>query len=481
MSVPITRLSRRLRAPVSVVAGALLLWLIGGIGFANYDTLYALSWGGQLARGELPAYDVPVAPTPHPLLELVGLVLSPLGPRAVEDITVALGFLALAGCGLVLYRLGELWFGRAAGALGALVLLTRVPIQSYAVRAYGDIPYLLLVLSAVLAACRPRSGENRPAAAPVLALLAVAGLLRPEAWVFSALYWLYMAGRLPRRGWRFAGLTLLAASAPLVWVLSDLAITGDALWSLSNTRDTARELGRVTGIGNVAQYIPRRTGEILRPSVLAGAALGGVLGLLWVRRRALPGVGAGAAALVVFAALAAAGLPINTRYAFPLAAILCIFCGAGVFGWTALQRGDLRRRWWMAGGTLVLVGLLASAPGQYHSAHRERDKLAAQLRIQHDLRALVDDDAITLRCGPVGVPSHAPIPLLALYLKTSPANIPSAQAAAIASGEYVQATSTAVERTYLLDPRDAYRPVGVPAGFTEGRGNRSWSVFQSCP
>ena len=480
VSARITRLLRRLRAPLSVVAGALLLWLIGGVGFANYDTLYALSWGGQLARGELPAYDVPVAPTPHPLLELVGLVLSPLGSRAVEDITVTLGFLALAGCGWAAYRLGELWFGRAAGALAALILLTRVPILSYGTRAYGDVPYLLLILSALLIACRARQDEDRDAAVPVLTLLALAGLLRPEAWVFSALYWLYLARRPPRRRWSLAALTLLAAGAPLVWVLSDLAITGDALWSLTNTRDTAQALARVTGVGNVAQYIPRRIGEILRPPILIGAALGLALALLWLRRRAMPGAAAGAIALVVFAALAAAGLPINTRYAFLLAAILCIFCGAGVFGWTRLQRGDSRRPWWMAGGALLLVALLASAPAQYRSAHRELDKLAAQQRVQGDLRALVQDRAITLRCGPVGVPTHAPIPLLALYLKTSPTEIASAQASTIASGEYVQPASRTVERIYLLDPRDPYRPVSVPAGFTELRGNRSWRVFQSC-
>ena len=122
---------------------------------------------------------------------------------------------------------------------------------------------------------------------------------------------------------------LLALAAPLVWVLSDLAITGDPLWSLTNTRHTADALHRVTGIANAPEYIPRRIGEILRPPVLVGAALGGVLSLLWLRRRALLGAAAGVLAVVVFAAFAAAGLPINTRYAFLAAAILSVFCGAG--------------------------------------------------------------------------------------------------------------------------------------------------------
>jgi hypothetical protein len=472
---------------LAIAAGAVLLRVIGGVGFANYDTLYALAWGGQLARGQAPAYRVPIAPTPHPLLEILGAVLSPLGPSAVEDAAVALGFLALAGCAWVIYRLGCEWFGWAAGALAGLIFLTRVPVLSYGVRAYVDIPYVLLILGALLLESR-----RRRAGAPVLGLLALAGLLRPEAWAFSALYWLYLLDWVPRfaratparppartRG-EMARLTLLAAAGPLVWLLSDLAITGDPLWSLTNTRHTATTLGRVTGIGNVPEYIPRRIGEILRPPALLGAAIGGVLALVWLRRRALVGAAAGVLAVVVFAAFAAVGLPINTRYAFLAAAILCVFCGAGAFGWMRLERGDPRRRWWMAAGALVLLALAAYGPAQYRSAHRELDKLARQQSIEDDLLALVSDHAITLRCGPVGVPNHAPVPLLALYLKTTPANVRSAQVGYISSGIYVDPASREVEADYVLDPRDPHQPVSVPPGFTEVRTNRSWLIFQRC-
>jgi hypothetical protein len=488
------RLRRRLGAPLAIAAGAAVLRLIAGVGFVNYDTLYALAWGGQLARGQTPAYDVPIAPTPHPLLEALGAVLSPLGPRAVEDATIALGFLALSACGWVIYRLGSVWFGRAAGALAALIFLTRVPVLSYGVRAYVDLPYLLLVLGALLVESRSRVTRGRPAGAPALALLALAGLLRPEAWAFSGLYWLYLIGLVPRlspggaSGWRpprargeLAALTLLAAAAPIVWMLSDLLVTGDALWSLSNTRHTASTLGRVTGIANVPQYIPRRIGEILRPPVLAGAALGGVLGLLWLRRPALLGAAAGVLAVVVFAAFAALGLPINTRYAFLASAILCVFCGAGVFGWLRLRHDDRRRRWWTAAAALVAAGLLAYAPAQYRSAHRELGKLQRQQRIEGDLLALAEKrSVVNLRCGPVGVPNHAPIPLLALYLRTSPRNIVSLQVGNITSGVYLDPASAGVERDYVLDPKDPVKAVSVPPGFTAVAANRSWLVFRRC-
>jgi hypothetical protein len=500
-SVPLASLERW-TAPAVIVVGALLLRLAAGVGFANYDTLYALAWGGQLSRGSTPAYDVPIAPTPHPLLEVLGLVLAPLGPRAVERIAVAIGFLALSTCGWVIYRLGAEWFSRAAGALAALLFLTRVPVLSYGVRAYVDLPYVALVLGALLVETRGRRAHGRPAGAPVLALLALAGLLRPEAWAFSALYWLYLMGLTPSWAYRslkertvrprvpadpklggrreVVRLTLLAAAAPLLWLLSDLAITGDPLWSLTNTQHTASKLDRVTGIANVPEYIPRRIGEILRPPVLLGAALGGVLSLLWLRGRALVGAIAGLLAVVVFAAFASVGLPINSRYAFLASAILCIFCGAGVFGWTHLPRGDVRRRRWMAGAALVLVALLAYAPSQYTAAHTEMDKLARENSIEDDLLALVHSHAINLACGPVGVPNHAPVPLLALYLKTSPRNIVSLQSGHIGSGVYVDPADKEVEKDYVLDAHDPVEPVSVPPGFTEAATNRSWLVFQRC-
>jgi hypothetical protein len=273
---------------------------------------------------------------------------------------------------------------------------------------------------------------------------------------------------------------LLAAAAPLVWILSDTLITGDPVWSLTSTRHTASTLHRIRGIANVPEYVPRRIGEILRPPVLAGAALGGVLSLLWLRRRALPGAIAGVVGVVVFAAFATLGLPINTRYAFLAAAILCLFFGAGVFGWMVLDRGDPRRRWWMAGGALVLVALLAYAPSQYRSAHRELDNLSRQQSIEGDLLALVDDHSITLRCGPVGVPNHAPVPLLALHLKTSPKNVVSAEGAKISRGVYVDPASKQVEQDYVLDKRDPHVAASVPPGFSAVKTNRSWLIFRRC-
>lgn len=466
--------------PAVVVCTAALLWLLSGVGFVNYDTLYGLVWGQQLTHGQTPQYGLPIAPTPHPLVELLGVIVTPLGASAATAIAVALAFLALAGCGWVLYRLGSLWLGPAAGAVAALVLLTRVPVLSYGVRAYVDVPYVLFVLGALLFEAR-----KRRAGAPVLALLALAGLLRPEAWAFSALYWLYLAfgpvgpeRRASRR--RLAWLALLAAAAPILWVASDLLVTGDPAWSLTNTKHTAHELGRVTGAGNVPQYVPRRIGEVLHPVALVAAALGGLFSLAWLWPRIRLGAIAGVVAVFVFALMAAFGLPIDTRYAFLASAILCVFCGAGAFGWTALPQDDRRRKPWMALGALLAVALLVSLPSQIRSAHHELSNLERQQAIQSDLLALVHHKQIDPRCGPVGVPNHAPVPLLALYLAVPPAEVVSAEAHQIDHGTYVEPASIEVERSYVLDPRDPHMPVSIPPGFSEAATNRSWLVFKRC-
>ncbi len=466
---------------LAIPAGALLLWVIVGVGFVNYDTLYGLVWGQQLARGETPQYTLPIAPTPHPLVEIVGLVLAPLGASATATIAVALAFIALSACGWVIYRLAREWFGWAAGAVAALILLTRVPVLSYGVRAYVDVPYLLFVLGALLVETR-----RRCAGAPVLVLLGLAGLLRPEAWAFSGVYWGYLvisSTRSPdhaRTHTQLARLALLAAAAPALWVLSDLLVTGNAMWSLTNTKHTAETLHRETGIGKVPEYIPRRIGAVLRPAVLAGAALGGVLSLCWLGPRARLGAAAGVLAVVVFAAMASFGLPIDERYAFLASAILCVFCGAGAFGWTRLPRGDRRRVPWMAAGTVLLVALLLSLPGQVRSAHKQLNNLAHQQSIQNDLLAFVNSKEITLKCGPVGVPNHAPIPLLALYLKARPSLVVSAEAKPIEAGTYVDPASSEVENDYILDPHDPHATVSIPPGFTEAHTNRSWLIFEHC-
>ena len=68
----------------------------------------------------------------------------------------------------------------------------------------------------------------------------------------------------------------------------------------------------------------------------------------------------------------------------------------------------------------------------------------------------------------MGVPNHAPIPLLALYLKARPSLIVSAEAKPIEAGTYVDPASVEVEQDYVLDPRDPHARGIDPTGLHRG-------------
>jgi biotin transporter BioY len=450
-----------------VGALALALWLLWGHGFANYDALYSLVWGRELADGHGPSFDVPLAPTPHPLANLAGLALSPFSPRASEDVLVVVAFLALGAVGWLVYALGARWFGAAAGVLAAVLFLTREPVLSYGTRAYVDLPYLALVLGALLVVERRR--------AP-FALLALAGLLRPEAWLFSVA----LAGwRWWRDGTWSWELAALAAAAPVLWLLGDLAATGDPLHSLTGTRENVVTLGRKTGLANVPLYLPRRVGEVLREPVLAGAVVGAALTARFLPRRALLPAAAGALAVGAFVVLAAAGLPIITRYTFAVDAILVAFCAAGAFGWLALPDGHPWRMRWAALGVLVLVLQVAYAPAQARRLDRTRDAIALQDTIEDDLWT------VALPLCPngrrVGAVNHRLVPLLALRLDQAPGRIRAAPLPRGFLGTYVEPATPLTARAFVLDPRDPSQEVQAPPrGLATVAESTWWRVRQRC-
>jgi hypothetical protein len=469
----------RFKAPLAIVAGAIALRLSIGVGFANYDTLYSLVWGQQLARGQTPSYRLPLipTPTPHPLLELLGAILAPLGAPATITVVVALAYLALAALGYLAYELGTRWFSWPVGLAAAALLLSRYEVLSYGARAYVDIPYVVLVLAALAIEAR-----QRRAGWPVIAMLDLAGLLRPEAWLFAVVYWVYLwPAASPAQRARLAGLVALA---PLLWAGSDLLVTGNPLWSLTHTQSTARKLDRVTGLANVPYYGARRLGEVLAPDGLVAAAVGGALALWLTRSRALLGAAAVALAVVALAIVASSGLPIQDRYVFLIAALGAIFGGAGLFGWRSLAPDHPRRRLWQGGSILIVVAILASIAWQVPRFHKTFEgtrpsdqSLDAQQRIQDDLSTLVTSGGISVRCVPISVPYDTPVPLLALRLHTSPANI---VVRPISAGTYLTTASPAVHLQYQLDPHDHQRPGSVAPGFRVIAHDRSWRVYSSC-
>src|SRR4029077_8738601 len=204
---------------------------------------------------------------------------------------------------------------------------------------------------------RPRAGW------PVLALLVPAGLLRPEAWLFAGVYWLYLTLGIDRGerslhtrevavllGWRIswrgerspaqiAWLAVLAAAGPVLWLLFDAVTTGDFLYSLTGTQETVATLKRRTGPVDLVLYGPRALGEVLQWPGMVGAFGGVVLGFAFLRRRSALGIAAAVLALCAVALLGAAALAIIARYTMLAAAILAIFVALALLGCRLLEAG----------------------------------------------------------------------------------------------------------------------------------------------
>lgn len=471
------RLPRGLPDALAAALLALAVYAWFGHSFLNYDTFYALEWGRELARGRLPDYGVPVAPTPHPLAVMLGVLASPLGDRA-EGALLALVLLALGALAVAVFRLGEALYAWPVGLLAALLVLTRVPILNFGVRGYVDLPALALVVSAaVLEARRRRRG------APVLALLAVAGLLRPEAWLYAAAYWAWVA---PDRSWpQRARLGALAAAGPLAWCLMDLIVTGDPLWSLRGTTELAAELERRTGLGALPGVVPFRLGEILRLPELLLAVVGFGLGLWQFRSRTALPVAIGALNGLAFAVFALAGLPLLGRYLFLAAIMLALLTAVAVLGWTALEGTSSWRPRWRVAGVVALTALMVFAPVQARRLDALRDDIAARDRIQADLHDLVRTpraEELLAACGPLFVPNHRPVPSLAYWTDRRPAAIVSAQLRMpSADGLFLGPTTREVEELSILDPRDAGPlTAAVPPSYRLVTGNRSWRLYAGC-
>src|SRR3954467_7630143 len=91
-----------------------ILLLVFPVGFPNYDTIYALVWGRELAHGMSPDYGSALPPTPHPLADLLGLVATPLDEGAIT-VAIVIAYLSLGLTAYLVYRLGALWFDRTIG------------------------------------------------------------------------------------------------------------------------------------------------------------------------------------------------------------------------------------------------------------------------------------------------------------------------------------------------------------------------------
>ncbi|HMT05857.1 MAG TPA: hypothetical protein PKD76_09970 [Solirubrobacterales bacterium] len=495
---------------IAVVSAVLLA--IFPKGFPNYDTIYYLLWGREIADGLSPDYGAPLAPTPHPLYDLLGAIVSPLGDGSIT-VAVVLAYVSLGLLAWLVYRLGEEWFDRPIGFLAAFLVMTSAPVLSNGLRAYIDIPYMVLCLAALLIETkRPKAGW------PVLALLALAGLLRPEAWLFAGFYFLWLAldfhlrpgdgpddsapdrragvnlGRL-RIQLRESGIdrnlvlmACLTAAGPVIWVLFDLVTTSNPLYSFTGTRETVETLERDTGPLDVIIYGPRRLGEVMQWPGMVGALFGVLLTLRAMPKRASIGVISAVLALIAFALMGASGLAIIPRYTMLAAAILFIFTAAAVLGWRLLEPGHKLRRIWQVAAAITVALWLVWLPNQYDLLKTVDTDLSDQALVESDLEAMVDDGAFAgpggeqVACLPISVPNHRAVPRLAFWLEVRPSEVISVAAEEQPSdGLFLAPARDFTVENFILDPGDETRTTTEPPhGFEEVARNRSWVLYSNC-
>jgi len=392
-----------------ILLGALALaTLIGFIVFPTYptyDSLYSLIWGREILHGHTPSFVTYRGPTEHPLAIAFGALLSPLGTgadRVMVGATLASFVALVAG----LYRLAAASFTPLVGIVAGALLCTRFDFPFLAARGYIDIPYLAFVIwAAALESERPRRGG------PVLVLLTLAALMRPEAWLLLGLYWLWFVWpRTVTWGTRVRT-ALLCAVGPVIWMAVDAAVTGDPLYSLHSTNTLAEELGRAKGLSAVPHATWAFLTSLDKLPVLLAALAGLALALYLVPLRLGMPLVLLVLGLGTFGLVGIAGLSIIDRYLLVPSLIVMVFAAFLLAGWTVLEPGLLVRRVWMVGAGVVVVAGLAYTGHRLNLSHF---RLELQFRgaYRTALRHVLADPKVRagLRCGPISAPNHKLIP-----------------------------------------------------------------------
>jgi hypothetical protein len=444
--------------------------------YPNYDSYYSLLWGREVLDLQSPTFEGFRVPTEHPLAIVAGALLSLLGDSG-DRVWVAMILASYLWLVAGVYRLGRVAFTPAIGAAGAALLLTRFDFAFLAARGYIDIPYMAMVLwAAALEAVRPRRGT------PVLLLLAAAGLLRPEAWVLAALYWCWVAWPAP---WSRRALYLaLAAIGPVLWALTDWAVTGDPLYSLHYTSSSAEDLGRQLPLAQLPSAIPEFFASLVKLPVLVASVIGFGIAVLAAPRRAAVPVALLASGVATFVLIGIAGASAIERYLAVAAVALLVFAGVSLGGFSLLEPGGLRRAW-------IAVSVAVLAFGVVYTATRiDLKRFDAELTFRgqahHDLTEVLRDPRVRagLRCGPLTFPNHKLVPD-ARWI----ADLPSEKVLPRADpdvgdrprGVAIYVTSRfAIFKHALTSPTDSALVQVPPAGYERVKVTRYYSAYVAC-
>jgi hypothetical protein len=461
---------RGVLAAVTAAAVALLLGLVYGPSYVNYDAQYALLWASDAVSGHLPEYEASFAPTPHPLATAVSVLALPFGNDG-DLVMLWLVLLCFGGLVYVTYRLGADLYSAPVGAVAALVVLTRPALERDALIGYQDIPFALLVVGAVLLEAR-----RRRCGVPVLVLLGLAGLLRPEAWVLAGLYWLYLWPEATPR--RRAATAALVVAAPVIWALSDWFVTGDVLHSKHGTAELAVANERRREIDQVPYWTAQYFGYALREPLVLGVPIGLVFAWFHARRQSVLPLVTVVAMVAVFALGPVFGLPLIRRYVETPAVLLTLFYGLAVCGWLMLPHGRARRGW-LAAGVLAAALSLAYLPwhvDELRAVNRNLDRSGAMYA---DLQRVAENPEVRAafeRCAPLSAGDHRPMPFIRYWLDGEPGSVTTVEGGEDELGRMLLMPRRSETTRRIYTPAE-FPDVTVPAGWERVYRNRSWVVW----
>jgi hypothetical protein len=451
------------------VAVAALVRLVYAPWYGNYDVRYALLWARDVLHGHTPDYEAPFAPTPHPLSIAWSVIGLPFGDSA-GSVMVLVALVGLGALVWVLFRLGEQLFSPWVGAVAGVVVLTRPAILRDALLGYQDVPFAALVVGAVLLeARRPRRGTA------VLVTLGLAGLLRPEAWVLSGLYVLYLwRGAQPRER---ARLVALALAAPVIWAFTDLLVTGDPLHSLHGTADLAEEVGRRRKVTQVPRWTATYVGYTLREPLIFGVPIGLVFAWRNRRRESVLPLAVIVAMLAVFAIGPVFGLPLIGRYVRTPAELMTLFFGLAVAGWMLLPRGP-ERTWWTRIAAVCVLVFIVFIPKDVTMLRGLHTRVVREGAFYRTMRAATQSYRVRAAfsaCAPLSVADHRPVPYLRYWLHGGPGSVGTVEKHSSPLGRILvlPRRSPTTTRFYGVN----YPHVRAPAGYVEIYANRSWRVL----
>jgi hypothetical protein len=416
---------------VLVVAAVLAtsIWFVHWSGMRpSFDPFGWLAWGHQIVYGRL---NLNAAPSWKPLPFIFTVPFALFGGTSVSmwSVTSTAGTIFMGVFAFrIAFRLGRQAIGEDAGRWGLAAVWIGALVAGVGVLGMEGLPKLTYIANsdqlntALVLAAIDAHVSRRPRLAYVV--LFVASLGRPEVWLFSGLYGLWLI-------WKVPGARTLAVGG---WVLILAAwYVPDLIWAKSINQASLLDLNKNTAChtGRVV-CVAGRWANLYEWPMQAAALIGVAIGLARRDRAILWMFAASLLWVLVEIAFALHGFSTVYRYLMESAAVMIVIAGYGVSQLLAGLPGLLARRpprrVLIAAGAIVVVGLaVAEAPFLHVRGFDWKvgaDHARAEGVVNRNLSravALAGGPKAILACGPVAaLNSHQSQLAWAMNLNVAP-------------------------------------------------------------